>query len=103
MNYLNPTFTVPAPDKQMPGTCEACVWGRGEHAEGCGSRAYPKDVLKFYIKSTAAAIAQKVESDLLTLYANFSHDMVVQTIVDFDGNPSTEGKPVTEYRAWIET
>ena len=24
-----------APAKQMPGTCEACVWGRGEHAAGC--------------------------------------------------------------------
>jgi hypothetical protein len=21
--------------KTKPGTCEACVWGRGKHAEGC--------------------------------------------------------------------
>jgi hypothetical protein len=24
-----------AATKTMPGTCEACVWGTGKHAEGC--------------------------------------------------------------------
>ena len=23
--------------KSMPGTCEACVWGRGRHAQDCTS------------------------------------------------------------------
>jgi hypothetical protein len=35
MNYLNPTFTVGGPAKLDGITCERCVYGRGEHAEGC--------------------------------------------------------------------
>lgn len=26
------------PRKVMTGTCEACVWGRGKHAEGCTNK-----------------------------------------------------------------
>lgn len=40
MKYLESTFTVPAgPPRQMEGTCERCVWGTGEHANGCPWRA----------------------------------------------------------------
>ncbi len=35
MKYLDPKFSVGPAAKSMPGTCEACVWGRGEHSDGC--------------------------------------------------------------------
>jgi hypothetical protein len=35
MKYLEPSFTVSPAAKVFPGTCERCVFGRGEHAEGC--------------------------------------------------------------------
>ncbi len=36
MKYLDRTFTVGPAAKQMPGTCERCVWGEaGPHAATC--------------------------------------------------------------------
>lgn len=37
MRYLDPTFSVGGPSQVMRGTCERCVWGTGDHAEGCTS------------------------------------------------------------------
>jgi hypothetical protein len=37
MLYLKPSFTVPAVDRIMPGTCERCVYGTGRHAAACTS------------------------------------------------------------------
>lgn len=40
MKYQDPKFTLPSgPVKQMPGTCDACVWGRGEHTAACACRS----------------------------------------------------------------
>jgi hypothetical protein len=36
--YLQQSFTVPAAAKVMPGTCEKCVYGTGEHAPECEIR-----------------------------------------------------------------
>ena len=33
MQYLNSTFTIPPPEKVT--CCEACVYGRGDHASFC--------------------------------------------------------------------
>ena len=30
---------VPGELQVMPGTCEACVWGRGDHSEICPKKA----------------------------------------------------------------
>jgi len=39
MKYLSSDpFTVPGPDAVMAGTCDACVWGKGEHKKECIKR-----------------------------------------------------------------
>lgn len=35
MQYLNSSFTIGQPAKLDGVGCERCVYGRGEHAEGC--------------------------------------------------------------------
>lgn len=38
--YLGPRFFVHG---STPMACDACVWGRGEHAEWCQTRAVERD------------------------------------------------------------
>lgn len=44
MLYQKPTFTLPSsPGADKLTCCEACVYGRGEHAAWCGLRARPAE------------------------------------------------------------
>lgn len=35
MKYLQPSFTMPKAEPNPLMCCEACIFGRGEHAEWC--------------------------------------------------------------------
>ena len=60
MQYLNKTFSVPGPSKVAPGTCEACVYGRGEHSPDCSA-----DLVRFGRKVGAALGVEVMESPTL--------------------------------------
>lgn len=59
MQYLNPKFTVGPAAKQMAGTCERCVWGRGGHVEGC------TDMWEGVSRSARRALSQSPRTKIL--------------------------------------
>ena len=57
MKYLSSTpFSFGGPSKVFPGTCEACLYGRGEHIPECPHRTYTKT--DYYFPMTDGSVTR---------------------------------------------
>ncbi len=76
-------FAIPKPSKVMAGTCEACVWGEGEHAEGCANRTLACKTCG------SVCIIAKAYSDFYCA-DHIPHDFPLGHGVTMDGIPFTD-------------
>ena len=77
MKYLQSTFTIPPPERVT--CCEACVYGRGEHADWCGRRLAikPYRVARYRVAQYEAGVIvtrQLIEEDE-RLYGKFRDEI----------------------------